>query len=46
MEYNTSELCDLYPDMIDVVEPMFIHYGSRDSFGGNWSLLSVLKIKA
>jgi len=34
MEYNTSELCDLYPDMIDVVEPMFIQYGGRDSFGG------------
>jgi regulator of ribonuclease activity A len=34
MEYNTSELCDLYPDMVDVVEPMFIHYGGRVSFGG------------
>lgn len=34
MEYNTSELCDLYPDMIDVVEPMFIQYGGRSSFGG------------
>src|SRR5690606_42054328 len=34
MEYNTSELCDLYPDLVDVVEPMFIHYGGRLSFGG------------
>ena len=34
MEYNTSELCDLYPDMVDVVEPMFVHYGGRVSFGG------------
>src|SRR5690554_2272442 len=34
MEYNTSELCDLYPDMVDVVEPMFIHYGGRVSLGG------------
>ncbi len=34
MEYNTSELCDLYPDMVDVVEPMFIHYGGQVSFGG------------
>ncbi|EKE80898.1 ribonuclease E activity regulator RraA [Idiomarina xiamenensis] len=34
MEYNTSELCDLYPDMVDVVEPMFVHYGGRSSFGG------------
>ena len=34
MEYNTSELCDLYPDMVDVVEPMFESYGGRSSFGG------------
>jgi len=34
MEYNTSELCDLYPDMVDVVEPMFESYGGRPSFGG------------
>lgn len=34
MEYNTSELCDLYPDLVDVVEPIFIHYGGRSSFGG------------
>ncbi|MBY6064553.1 ribonuclease E activity regulator RraA [Pseudidiomarina sediminum] len=34
MEYNTSELCDLYPDMVDVVEPMFVHFGGRVSFGG------------
>lgn len=34
MEYNTSELCDLYPDLVDVVEPLFVHYGGRESFGG------------
>ncbi|RUO79927.1 ribonuclease E activity regulator RraA [Idiomarina tyrosinivorans] len=34
MEYNTSELCDLYPDMVDVVEPLFEHFGGRSSFGG------------
>lgn len=34
MEYNTSELCDLYADMIDVVEPLFSNYGGRRSFGG------------
>ncbi|RUO18874.1 ribonuclease E activity regulator RraA [Aliidiomarina haloalkalitolerans] len=34
MEYNTSELCDLYADQIDVVEPMFVNYGGRTSFGG------------
>jgi len=34
VEYNTSELCDLYADMIDVVEPLFASYGGRRSFGG------------
>ncbi|RUO32380.1 ribonuclease E activity regulator RraA [Aliidiomarina soli] len=34
MEYNTSELCDLYADAVDVVEPMFVNYGGRSSFGG------------
>ncbi|MDO6426174.1 ribonuclease E activity regulator RraA [Thalassotalea sp. 1_MG-2023] len=34
MEYNTSELCNLYADVIDVVEPLFCNYGGRSSFGG------------
>jgi len=34
MEYNTSELCDIYADLIDVVEPIFSNYGGRSSFGG------------
>lgn len=34
MEYNTSELCDVYLDQVDVVEPMFSSYGGRSSFGG------------
>ncbi len=34
MEYNTSELCDLYFDQVDVLEPMMSTYGGRHSFGG------------
>ena len=34
MEYNTSELCDIYADLIDVVEPIFSNYAGRNSFGG------------
>lgn len=34
MEYNTSELCDLYADSVDVVEAMFANYGGRSSFAG------------
>ncbi|MBY6187326.1 ribonuclease E activity regulator RraA [Marinobacter hydrocarbonoclasticus] len=34
MHYNTSELCDLFGDQVDVVEPMFSNFGGRPSFGG------------
>ena len=34
MDYNTSELCDLFADSVDVLEPIFISYGARPSFGG------------
>ncbi len=34
MEYNTSELCNIYADLIDVLEPIFCNYGGRSSFGG------------
>ncbi|MFK4752099.1 MULTISPECIES: ribonuclease E activity regulator RraA [Oceanospirillaceae] len=32
--YLTPDLCDAYPELIEVVEPMFNNYGGRDSFGG------------
>ena len=34
MHYITPDLCDAYPDLIEVVEPMFSNFGGRDSFGG------------
>jgi regulator of ribonuclease activity A len=34
MEYNTSQLCDTYADLIDVIDPIFSNYGGRSSFGG------------
>ena len=34
MEYNTSELCDLFADSVDVVDPFFASFGGRYSFGG------------
>ncbi|MDQ4423371.1 MAG: ribonuclease E activity regulator RraA [Thalassolituus sp.] len=33
-QYVTPDLCDEYPDLITVVEPMFNNYGARESFGG------------
>ncbi|NQZ23704.1 MAG: ribonuclease E activity regulator RraA [Colwellia sp.] len=34
MEYNTSELCNIYAELIDVLDPIFCNYGGRSSFGG------------
>lgn len=34
MNYVTPDLCDAYPDLVDVVEPMFVNFGGRESFGG------------
>jgi len=34
MEYNTSELCNIYADLVDVLEPIFSNYGGQSSFGG------------
>lgn len=34
MQYNTSELCDFYADLVDVVDPIFCNFGGRASFGG------------
>ncbi|MFT4926916.1 MAG: regulator of ribonuclease activity A [Phenylobacterium sp.] len=34
MQYNTSELCDIHTNLVDVVEPIFINYGGRSSFAG------------
>ena len=34
MHYNTSELCDFYADLIDVVDPIFCNFGGRSSFAG------------
>ncbi len=34
MKYVTPDLCDAYPDLVRVVEPMFQNLGGRDSFGG------------
>ena len=34
MHYNTSQLCDIYLDRVDVLEPMMANFGGRSSFGG------------
>lgn len=34
MNYDTSELCDIYQESVNVVEPLFSNFGGRTSFGG------------
>ena len=34
MHYLTPDLCDAYPELVQVVEPTFSNFGGRDSFGG------------
>lgn len=34
MRIDTSELCDIYLDQIDVVDPLFSSFGGRTSFFG------------
>ena len=34
MQYNTSELCDTFAEQVDVLDPIFEHYGGTTSFGG------------
>ena len=33
-EYVLPDLCDAYPDAIEVADPIFMCFGSRQSFGG------------
>ena len=32
--YITPDLCDAYPESVQVLGPMFSNFGGRDSFGG------------
>ncbi len=46
MEYNTSALCDIYLDQVDVVEPMFSNFGGRASFAGQISTVKCFEDNA
>ncbi|CCQ10830.1 Ribonuclease E inhibitor RraA [Pseudoalteromonas luteoviolacea B = ATCC 29581] len=34
MDYSTSDLCDHFVDVVDVLEPMFVNFGGRSAFSG------------
>lgn len=45
MDYNTSTLCDIFADSVDVVEPMFISFGGRLSYGGEITTIKCFEDK-
>ncbi|MEP0355142.1 MAG: ribonuclease E activity regulator RraA [Paraglaciecola sp.] len=45
MDYNTSTLCDIFADSVDVVEPMFISFGGRSSYGGEITTIKCFEDK-
>jgi len=34
MNISTPDLCDAYPDLVRIVDPIFRNYGGKSSFGG------------
>lgn len=34
MKYSTPDLCDAYPDLVSVLDPLFTNFGGKASFGG------------
>jgi len=34
MAIVTPDLCDAFPDLVQVAEPLFANFGGRDAFGG------------
>jgi regulator of ribonuclease activity A len=34
MQQSTPDLCDEFPDIVHVLDPVFIGYGGREAFGG------------
>ena len=34
MNIVIPDLCDAYPDIVRIVEPLFTNYGGREAFGG------------
>ncbi len=41
MSFNTADICDEFPEMVSVCEPIFNSYGSVESFSGPISTVKV-----
>ena len=46
MGFTTPDLCDAYPDLVQVVEPMFRAYGAETTFSGPVETLKVFEDNA
>ena len=46
MGFTTPDLCDAYPDLVQVVEPMFRAYGAETTFSGPIETLKVFEDNA
>lgn len=43
MEFTTADLCDAFPNLIQVAEPLFREYGGNSSFAGPIDTLRVFE---
>jgi len=39
--YQTADLCDQYPQLVKVADPIFRSYGAKMSFGGQIATIKV-----
>jgi regulator of ribonuclease activity A len=46
VEFTTADLCDGYPELVQVAEPVFREYGGLSKFSGPIDTLSVLEDNA
>jgi len=46
VEFTTPDLCDAYPELVQVVEPMFHEYGALAKFSGPIETLKVFEDNA
>lgn len=46
MEFTTADLCDAFPNLIQVAEPLFQEYGGNSSFAGPIDTLRVFEDNA
>ena len=46
MEFTTADLCDAYPELVQVVEPVFREYGGLSKFTGAIETLEVFEDNA